>query len=134
MGGTRLSTVLPDLDSVLSAARPECALKAAWAAAQWAIQAAGLSHPAVSAAKPGGSMDAVATLVAELDDQYLNLQDSYDDGEGSHDEALTAFVRARAASALAYAIRGEAAEAVYEAAQCRDDISGLRDAVTLVLG
>jgi hypothetical protein len=46
---------------------------------------------------------------------------------------LAAFGRARAANALEFAIRGEGAEAVYEAAVCCDDVSGLRRAVAAAL-
>lgn len=133
MGVLRLATVCPDLDDGLSSASPDRSLQAGWAAAQWAIHQTGLSHPAISAAQIGGPTDAIAALVSELDDKYFELQELCDAGECSKEEVLAAFGRARAANAIEFAVRGEAAEAVYEAAVCCDDVSGLRRAVYVAL-
>jgi hypothetical protein len=111
MGVLRLSTVCPDLDDALSSASADHCIQAGWAAAQWAIHQTGLSHPAISAAQIGGPTDAIAELVNALGDQYFELQELCDAGECSKEEVLAAFGRARAANALEFAVRGEAAEA-----------------------
>jgi len=133
MDDSRLSTLCPDLDAAICSAPHDRRLQAAWAAAQWAIHHTGLSHPAISAANIGGPTAAIAALVGELDDQYFELQELCDEGECSKEKVLAAFGRARAANALEFAVRGEAAEAVYEAAVCCDDVSDLRRAVAEAL-
>ena len=127
-------SVVPDLDDPLRCAPPDRRLAAGWAAAQWAIHQTGLLHPLISGAKIGGPTGEIAALVAELDDRYLNLQELCDGGECTKEEVLAAFRRARAVNALEFAVRGEPAEAVYEAAVCCDDVSELRRVVAVALG
>jgi len=133
MGRLKLSPVCPDLDDVMSSASSEGRIRAGWIAAQWAISHVGLSHPAISAARIGGSTDAIKSLVSELDDLYLDLQESVDAGKSTREEMMTAFRRARAANAIEFAVRGDAYDAVYEAGFCADDVSGLRHAVASAL-
>jgi hypothetical protein len=126
MSDSRLSTVCPDLDEALNSAPLDRRLRAGWVAARWAIEQTGLSHPVVSAAKMGSTSEPISALVVELDERYFDLQESCDEGECSKEAVLTAFGRARAANALEFAVRGDAAEAVYEATMCSDDVAALR--------
>jgi hypothetical protein len=106
-----------------------------WAVAQWAIRHNGLSQPALAEARLGGPTEPIAGVVAELDNHYFELQEMLDgEGEGSKAEVLEAFRRARAANALKYAVRGEADEAIYEAAASTEDVRALRQVVMEALG
>jgi len=64
-------------------------------------------------------------LVAQLDEQYFDLQDSLNDGQNSDVKVLRLFSQARVVSALSLA-GGEnslmtATEAIYEASSAVDD-------------
>ncbi len=66
-------------------------------------------------------MGTLPEVVAELESQYLELQELLEKGIGAQQDVLTAFCRARAATALEFAIRGEPLEAVYEAGMAVGD-------------
>ena len=82
----------------------------------------------------GGPSEGIVALVEELDSRYFELQELLDEGEKSKADVLVAFRRARAANALAFAVRGEADEAVYEAAASTEDVQALRQVVMEALG
>src|SRR5262245_32893640 len=111
---SRLSTAFPDLDAVIQANSPDIGLKAAWVAARWAVKKAKLAHPAIAAAHEDGPVREVSRLVKQLDKQYFDQQEAWENGQGTKAEWLATFRQARAASAIEFAIRGEAAEAIYE--------------------
>ncbi len=133
IASSRLSAEYPDLSTAIAAAPADRRRRAGWAAAQWAIRVSGLSHPVVAAAEIGGSTEAIAEVVEELDDRYFELQELCDEGKCSKADMLAAFAQARAANALEYAMQGDAAEAVYEATVCSDDHSELRKLVASAL-
>ena len=94
-----------------------------------------LKHPAIDSALDG-SATSVSAVANELDDIYFDLQDQLDEGVFGPQETelkkrriLEAFGKARAAASLAFAIEGNAADAVYEAAACADDIQGLKETI-----
>jgi hypothetical protein len=101
-----------------------------------AIAVTGTDHPAVRSAEeylrrpdpaPPQVLAELDATVRELDDRYFGLLD--DDGAAASREAVAHFSRARAASALRFAVSDgspEAAqEAVYEAATALDDPTAL---------
>ena len=133
MAESRLQTLAADLDQALGHVSAERGRKAAWAACRSAVARVELAHPVIAAAvanQRADNLEAVAALVVELDYEYLRLSEA-----GKHPSAvLSAFSLARAASAVEYAARGEAAEAVYEAVIATDDIPGIRAVVIHALG
>jgi len=62
-----------------------------------------------------------------------NIQDQVDEGTASEDEYASAFMRARAASSLDFALNGDAftaaAESIYEASAALDDPELVRELV-----
>jgi hypothetical protein len=55
-----------------------------------------------------------------LDEEYLRLHDTDDEGRGNRGEWRPAFAKARAAAALCFAARGsDAAEAIFESTSTR---------------
>jgi hypothetical protein len=130
MERTRLQTVAPDLDKAIAAAPAEVASSAAWAAARWAVEQVGLSHPAIAEALSGTCVGKVPALAARLDKEYFALDN---DGRAPEATVLDVFSKARAASAVEFAARGEAAEAIYEAIIATDDIASVRSVVLSAL-
>jgi hypothetical protein len=63
-------------------------------------------------------------LANQLDDRYLELADASDSQTNS--EVANAFSGARAVSSAAFAVEGEAQDAVYEAAQSTDQLHEFR--------
>ena len=66
-------------------------------------------------------------LARQLDERYLELAEATNDQINS--QVAKAFSEARAASAAAFAVRGEAHDAVYEAAQSTDQLHDFRQFV-----
>lgn len=108
--------------------------KAGWIAAEWAVTASGLSHPTVAKAAPGTPADSMEELAEELDTAYFELQDALASGRCTQGEKLAAFYRARAASAMAFAMRGKNADAIYEAMHATNDAEPLKQLLLAVLG
>jgi hypothetical protein len=127
---SRLESFDRDLAGALLSASQDLQMRVAQFAADWAVAHTGLTHPALLAS----SVEDVAALVAELDDRYFTLSKERDEGRASSDDVVTAFGLARAASAVEFLRRGEAAEAVYEAAASVEDWSELRAALLVRLG
>jgi len=127
---SRLNTFARDVAIALRAASVNDRQRAADFAAMWAVTRTGLSHPAVA----GGTADDAAALAAELDERYFTLSEERDTGRATSEQVAAAFGRARAASAVEFARRGEPAEAVYEAAAAADDWSELRAGLLSLLG
>jgi hypothetical protein len=135
MSRLQLSPICSDLDEPFSAAPAACRVQAGWVVAQWAIRQNGLCHPALAEARLGGPTEAIAALVAELDNRYFALQEQLEEeGQGPKAEVLAAFQRARAANALEFAVRGQADEAIYEAAASNEDSVALRRVILEALG
>jgi len=123
---TRLAAIAPNLDAALAAGdRSRCA-RAALAAAQQAAELCGLANAAPGLALTEGNLTKIGALVRTFDEEYLSHQQS---GR----EHLTPFARARAASAIAFALRGEPHEAIYEAIVATDDPACVARIVNQVL-
>lgn len=98
-------------------------------ACEIALSKSGLDEPTVAAAldllRSGSGVVAAAgiqTIAHELDERYFDLNEL--DDAASRSAALDAFSRARAASAVAFAAKGDAQsilECIYEAAMTFDD-------------
>ncbi len=125
----RLDSFAPDVAAALLADSPDLRVRAGRFAAEWAVATAGLRHPALA----GGSSDRVAALVAELDVRYFGLSEARDAGQASDEDVVAAFGQARAADAVGATLRGEPADAIYEAAAAADDWSELRASVLSLL-
>jgi hypothetical protein len=127
---SRLHTLDADLAAVIATSPPSHRQNAAWAAARWAVSRVGLAHPAITAALADGQLGELSAVAAELDELYL----AADESEAAPSTVLAAFGRARAASAVEFAARGETEEAVYEAAIATADLPGTRAVIASVLG
>jgi hypothetical protein len=123
---SRLATVAADLDESLQNSASGPVAKSGIAAASYAMRKASLSLVDTDS-------EHLLKLVEQLDEAYFSAQSAFDVGRGTKESVLSAFARARAASAFAFALRGEAAEAVYEAIASTDDVPAVRRLVQEVL-
>lgn len=98
-------------------------------AALWSVARTGLAHASLVA----GTLDDVAALAVELEERYFVLYEERDAGRSSTEQVVAAFELARAASAVEFARRGDAAEAVYEATCAAEDWSELRAGLLSIL-
>jgi hypothetical protein len=131
---TRLETLSPDLARKLEGASVAKQRAAALAACQFAISHAQVNHPLVKNALQRVRAASVLTpeekagldgLAAQLDEEYLAMQEAADKGRVSTADYMRLFGQARAVAALSFA-GGEdafhaATEAIYEAAATSDD-------------
>jgi len=142
----RLQQIAPELLRVLHRTKPDQLRAIRVAVCSAVVQRVGLDEPTINEALRvlGSSSDALPALrsavearVEQLDLDYFELQAAEDDGRATGDEVLNAFSRARAAAAVAIAIRGNDAEttgeSVYEAAATTDDLSEIEELVDAVL-
>jgi len=77
-------------------------------------------------------IESVQSAVADLDEAAWTAQDSWDAGNGSELSYAVAFAKARAASAVAFAMKKttkDSLDAVYEASFAIDDLELLRRSV-----
>jgi hypothetical protein len=122
------------LDALLARAKPFRRTAAAWVAARWAVDRVGLVHPVVTDGLSSRTLGLFPSVVDELDSTYFALQHLRETGQPElADEVSAAFARARAASAVAFAARGEPIEAVYEAGMAVNDWSALQSVVATAL-
>ena len=126
---TRLAAVAPNLDALLAGGDAARCIRAGLAAAQQAAERCNLSDVAPGLAFTEANLDKIDALARALDDEYLSL----DRDATPETKYLAPFARARAASALAFALRREAREAVYEAIIATDDAPAVTRAVKRVL-
>ncbi len=125
---SRLQSVAPELDTMLQAVGPRARLDVGLSVARFAVESVGLDEPVAAAALAIRSGDAaeLGALVARLDEQYFALEDLNELGQAYPSQVLEAFSKARAAAAVEFAVRGEYAEAVYEAGMATDDWAAIR--------
>lgn len=126
----RLDTVAPGLVDLIRAATPDEQRRIALAAARRAVVDAGVEDPVLvstvgSGAADAAALDHVRRVAGVLDQQSFELQDDVDAGRAAGRDHAIAFARARAASAVAFALDQDALEAVYEAWHAVDDTAGL---------
>ncbi|NVJ20233.1 hypothetical protein HUW62_03225 [Myxococcus sp. AM011] len=127
----RLDSIFPDLAERFRLAPPEHQRKAALNATVLAALSVGLEGegvvPALEHLRRGGDMDRellakIERLATRLDDEYLRMDEDIE--EAKRPEALRLFSKARAASALRFALSeppGQLHEAIYEAITAVDD-------------
>lgn len=84
---------------------------------------------------PTDVIDKLNEIVLSLDDQYFELQESFDDNV--REKALILFMQARAVSAISFAAGDEivtsSMESIYEASAAVTDVDGLFEKVMQVL-
>jgi hypothetical protein len=134
MERTRLDTLAPDLDVALRDAPAERRVSAGWLAARWAVDRTGLRNQAVDAALAGVAGEDLTALADDLDRRYFDLQEAAETDSATERASHAASSMARAVSAVAFAKRGEAVEAVYEAGHATGDWAGLRALLASELG
>ena len=120
---TRLDSEDPEMVANLRAMSPASLRTAAKTIASLAVERAGIRDPrmdaGLAALRNQGWDDAqirrgLQQLTAELDEVAWNIQDQVDEGTASEDEYASAFMRARAASSLDFALNGDAFTAAAE--------------------
>lgn len=143
---TRLEARAADLSRLIEAAEPDPQRRIAVKVAEAALSAVPLDEPElapaladIAAGRWGGEGVHAATMLTDrLDDLAFDLQDEVDEGTAEHAEYLAAFCRARAVSAVAFALdadpRNAALEAAYEAEAATEDLNLIRNIVNEVLG
>jgi hypothetical protein len=121
----RLDSKAPGMSEAFRKATPAKRRHAALAACEMVVPIVGLGGDDVNAAlealrggRPGDSrlQEQLSALAARFDDEYLRLDEDGD--EAKKQEALHNFLKARAASALAFALTDDDAQlhdAIYEA-------------------
>jgi hypothetical protein len=143
---TRLDTIDATLASRLAQATPEQQRAAAAEAALLAASVTRLSGDVVEAASTAlrqrrtdaGLRQQLDELTERLDDDGFDLQEQVDNGQATAQQYEAAFARARATSALSYALTEDAEEAaiesIYEAHAAVGDIARLHQVVDPILG
>lgn len=134
MTRTRLHTIAPSIDAILAKAEASRRGAAGWAAARWAVDRVGLADAALEEGFSTHDLGTIPSVVEEIDSRYFALQELVDAGHAQHRrDADAAFSCARAASAVEFAARGEAVEAVYEAGVAVDDWASLASVIEAAL-
>ena len=143
---TRLETRSAELSRLIEAADADQQRRIAAKAAEAALAAVPIDQPELAAAlvdlrsgRRGGAGARSAEALAErLDETAWDVQDGVDDGSADVAEYDVAYRRARAASALSFALgadpREAALEAAYETEAATDDLSLVDGIVAEVLG
>jgi hypothetical protein len=135
----RLATVAADLVQLLERKPPQQLRTVATDVSEWIVQQVELVDPRVDAGLtalreshvgPSPERDSLKALVDELDERAWDIQDLADDGNATQEQYLEAFALARAASAVWFALDGDALqsalECVYEAQAAKGDLAGVR--------
>ena len=138
----RLKLLDPALRQVLKDASGQARRRVALSVTKLAVDRARIADPRVGAAlerlQNGGHGDspersAVQALTEELDQAAWDVQDRFEAGTANKADYLKAFVKARAAKAVWYALDGDpleaAAEATYEASAAIEDPASVRSAI-----
>jgi hypothetical protein len=120
-GLSRLASRTPDIAQAIDRARPSVAQRCAEAAARLALERVGL--PGLESK----CLEELDALVESYDEEYFEAGDD-------EEKESRAFERARGASAMAFAKRGAADEAIYEAIIATDDEDAIRALVTGIIG
>lgn len=134
MTATRIELISPELRKRLDSASDAQLRQIAAAVSRVIVERVGISHPAVTRAleclaksePPSDELRAEVQDYADgVDSAYLDLSDALESGRISQEQVSAAFSKARAASAVAFALSSSAllaaSEATYEAASAVDD-------------
>jgi hypothetical protein len=138
----RLDAISPQLAESFRRATPEGRLRATLVACEMAIAATGLTEPLARDSLEHLRQGEPRTVVlkellearaAQLDEAYFQLGEK--EGDDRRTEALHIFGKARATSALAFALSGDEQrhEAVYEAAAALADPTAMLSAMEKAL-
>jgi hypothetical protein len=146
MTENRLKLIAPELDTRLQQTSSTKLRAIALAVSEIAVQDISLSNPVIDAALEalrtenfGNSklLKQLETLIEQLDDIQLDLQERVEQGEVDEAEHLAAFSRARAVNSLLFALNADpltaATGAIYEANAAIDNLEALNKVVTEVL-
>jgi hypothetical protein len=143
----RLDTVAPGLSALLEQAENHLRDRAVLEACQRAVAAAMAPDPILDRALnqlrdnvPGTDWERadllrrLGSLQERIDEEHFQLQERAEAEPGLTDSYLEKFRQARAIGAVIFALRGKAAEAVYEASAAVSDgpdlVAGVRAALT----
>lgn len=140
----RLAAIAPDLVSRLDSRSDTELANIVAVVAREAAARSGLDEPPVASAldRVGtgetslSDRSAVEELAARLDEHAWDIQESDDDAGHDSQRYLVAFQRARAASAVAFALdrdRGAALESIYEAQAALGSIDAMRQLIEPLL-
>ncbi len=143
---TRLDSVSPELAERLRGTGDDALRRVAAAVGDLAVQGVLLSDPRLDRAlsiirrQAAGAKEQVElqSLVNELDEAAWEIQERVQSGGSPEEEYLQAFQKARAASAVAFALDSDphtaAMEAAYEAQAAVGDVGPVRAVVLDILG
>lgn len=141
MSTFRLDSVSPRLAASFRQAPPAKRRRAARLACEIAVSSIGLSDREIvlalemlrsEAPIPAPLRLKIESLAAHLDEEYFRLDKEAEENDGDKAEAISYFSKARAASAVMFALSnddGQLHEAIYEAIAALDDPSGLVSSV-----
>ena len=130
---TRIELISPELRKRMSSASETQLRRVATAVSRAIVERIGLENPIITGAleqlnnhPPTEDFRVkVQAFADELDSAYFDLSAECDEGRASREQVTTAFSKARAASAIAFAFSDDAimaeSEATYEAASATDD-------------
>lgn len=131
---SRLQSIAPQLAHRLGASSPTANHRVSRLAAEFAVSTSGVSHAELlrlfdrlcsEQQLDSTAANKLTNIVESLDEAAGQIQDKVEAGTASPDEYVVAFDFARGAAAVAYAVAGNASEAVYEASATIDDPESL---------
>jgi hypothetical protein len=143
---TRLETRSADLSRLIESADAEPQRRIAVKVAEAALAAVPLDEPELAPALAdltagrwgGAGVQSATTLTDRLDNLAWDIQDEVDEGTAEEAEYVEAFRRARAVSAVAFALDADpqnaALEAAYEAEAATENLGLIQSIVSEVLG
>lgn len=118
---SRLGSIAPDIEAILSTAQLSTAVTTALRVAKWVVGVTGAECEELDTAVATANASLAHLLAQTLDERYFSLQ------EIDEPKSIEFFSRARAASAIAYALEGNPAESLYEAISATDDLPVTRE-------
>ena len=137
---SRLDTLSPGLSELLERIDRHTRRSAVITACSRAVAASGIPDATLSrglnllkSTDQGSDLERtdlvrrLSALQEELDEQYFGLQEPAEAGELSQESFLTKFRQARAVSAVVLGLKGDAPEAIYEAAAAVIESAALID-------
>ncbi|HTV47249.1 MAG TPA: hypothetical protein VMG59_02280 [Phycisphaerae bacterium] len=146
MTETRIELISPKLRKRFDSATETQLRQVAYAVSRAIVERFGLTQPIITRALeclsrhelPTDDMQAeVQAYADEVDSAYLDLSDKQDTGRASQEQVSVAFSKARAASAVAFALADSAllaaCEATYEAASAVDNATEITSIADKIL-
>jgi hypothetical protein len=143
---TRLETRSVELSQLIESADPDPQRRIAVKVAQAALAAVPIDEPELAPALAdlaagrwaGAGVQGATALTERLDELAWDIQEEVDDGQTEEAEYIEAFRRARAVSAVVFALDADpqnaALEAAYEAEAATENLDLIRSIVNEILG